>query len=96
MMQTKVCIVGAGCIGLTLALGLAKAGIEVVVLDSASGEIEVGEEFGLRVSALSLASQALFEKLDVWQEIITTRAQSYQKNGCQRSRLFWQNFIYSC
>jgi len=79
MMQTKVCIVGAGCIGLTLALGLAKAGIEVVVLDSASGDIEVGTEFGLRVSALSLASQALFEKLDVWQNIITTRAQSYQK-----------------
>ncbi|PAJ74091.1 monooxygenase [Pseudoalteromonas sp. NBT06-2] len=79
MMQTQVCIVGAGCIGLTLALGLAKAGIEVVVLDSASGDIEVGNEFGLRVSALSLASQALFEKLDVWQGIITTRAQSYQK-----------------
>ncbi|SFD71455.1 FAD-dependent monooxygenase [Pseudoalteromonas denitrificans] len=79
MMQAQVCIVGAGCIGLTLALGLAKAGIDVVVLDSASGDIEIAPEFGLRVSALSLASQSLFEKLGVWQDIIDTRAQSYQK-----------------
>ncbi len=77
MKQTQVCIVGAGCIGLTLALGLAKTGIEVVVLDNSDDEVNVSEEFGLRVSALNLASQNLFEELGVWQEISALRAQEY-------------------
>jgi len=77
MKQAQVCIVGGGCVGLTLALGLAKADISVVVIDAGPTQQLPGDEYALRVSALSLASQALFESLNVWPEIIAQRAQAY-------------------
>ncbi|NMM42701.1 FAD-dependent monooxygenase [Pseudoalteromonas arctica] len=77
MKQTQVCVVGGGCVGLTLALGLAKANISVVVIDAAAKQVLPGDDYGLRVSALSLASQALFESLNVWPEIIAKRACAY-------------------
>ncbi|CAM4372562.1 FAD-dependent monooxygenase [Pseudoalteromonas ostreae] len=77
MKQTQVCVVGGGCVGLTLALGLVKANISVVVIDAAEKQVLPGDEYGLRVSALSLASQHLFESLQVWPEIIAQRARSY-------------------
>ena len=36
MQQAQVCIVGGGCVGLTLALGLAKNNISVHVIDASS------------------------------------------------------------
>jgi len=77
MKQVQVCIVGGGCVGLTLALGLAKANISVVVVDAAAKQASPGDEYGLRVSALSLASQALFESLNVWPQITAQRARAY-------------------
>ena len=80
MKQTQVCIVGAGCVGLTLALGLAKQGIDVVVLDAApehSVPEQVSDQYSLRVSALSLASQGLLTELGAWQAIMAMRAQVY-------------------
>ncbi len=77
--QSQVCIVGGGCIGLTLALGLAKQGSSVVLLDAGEAVTELDPEFGLRVSALSNASQELFEQLDVWQHIMALRAAPYTK-----------------
>ena len=77
MKQTQVCVVGGGCVGLTLALGLVKANISVVVIDAAAKQVLPGDEYGLRVSALSLASQHLFESLQVWPEIIAQRARAY-------------------
>ena len=70
MKQTQVCIVGGGCVGLTLALGLAKANISVVVLDAASTQAPPTDEYGLRVSALSIASQTLLEQLNVWPKLL--------------------------
>ena len=70
MKQAQVCIVGGGCVGLTFALGLAKANISVVVIDAAAKQVLPEADYALRVSALSLASQALFESLNVWPEII--------------------------
>ncbi|WP_392343186.1 FAD-dependent monooxygenase [Pseudoalteromonas prydzensis] len=77
MKQAQVCVVGGGCVGLTLALGLAKANISVVVIDAAAKQVLPGADYALRVSALSLASQALFESLNVWPEIIAQRARAY-------------------
>lgn len=77
MKQAQVCVVGGGCVGLTLALGLAKENISVVVIDSAAKQQLPGDEYGLRVSALSLASQALFESLNVWPQIVAQRARAY-------------------
>ena len=77
MKQTQVCVVGGGCVGLTLALGLVKANISVVVIDAAAKQVLPGDEYALRVSALSLASQHLFESLQVWPEILAQRARAY-------------------
>ena len=77
MKQVQVCIVGGGCVGLTLALGLAKANISVVVLDAAPTQTPPSDDYGLRVSALSIASQTLLEQLNVWPHIIAERACAY-------------------
>lgn len=77
MKQAQVCIVGGGCVGLTLALGLAKADISVVVIDASKNQTLPGDDYALRVSALSLASQGLLESLNVWPEIIKHRATPY-------------------
>ncbi|MFY8326575.1 FAD-dependent monooxygenase [Pseudoalteromonas sp. ZZD1] len=77
MKQAQVCVVGGGCVGLTLALGLAKANVSVVVIDAAAKQQLPGDDYGLRVSALSLASQALFESLNVWPQITALRARAY-------------------
>ncbi len=77
MKQAQVCVVGGGCVGLTLALGLVKANISVVVIDAAAKQALPDDDYGLRVSALSLASQALFESLNVWPEIMAQRACAY-------------------
>ena len=77
MKQVQVCIVGGGCVGLTLALGLAKANISVAVLDAAPTQASPSDDYGLRVSALSIASQTLLEQLNVWPHIIAERACAY-------------------
>ncbi|CAH9056244.1 2-octaprenylphenol hydroxylase [Pseudoalteromonas holothuriae] len=77
MKQVQVCIVGGGAVGLTLALGLAKANISVQVIDSNSQPRALAETYANRVSAISLASQTLFERLAVWQDIIEMRVAPY-------------------
>lgn len=79
MKQAQVCIVGGGCIGLALALGLAKKQVSVVLLDAASPIETLDDEFGLRVSALSLASQSLLTSLGAWADIEAMRLAPYSK-----------------
>lgn len=78
MISTDVVIIGAGCVGLTLALALAEQGIPCVVIDAQSETQTLSDTPELRVSALSSASQAIFTRLGVWQDIIDTRATPYQ------------------
>ncbi|MBD1581078.1 FAD-dependent monooxygenase [Pseudoalteromonas sp. S16_S37] len=77
MKQVQVCIVGGGAVGLTLALGLAQANVSVQVIDSKPAPKPLGEQYGNRVSAISLASQTLFERLGVWQDLLSARASAY-------------------
>ncbi|WP_125722123.1 FAD-dependent oxidoreductase [Pseudoalteromonas rubra] len=79
MQQVQVCIVGGGCVGLALALGLAKNNISVMVLDAGPEPQPLSEAYGARVSAISLASQSLFESLGVWDAIKAQRATAYRK-----------------
>ncbi|WP_440053862.1 FAD-dependent oxidoreductase [Pseudoalteromonas sp. T1lg65] len=79
MQQVQVCIVGGGCVGLSLALGLAQQDISVLVLDSGDVPQPVAEHYGARVSAISATSQALFEQLGVWSAIVAQRATPYNK-----------------
>lgn len=77
MISTDVVIVGGGCVGLTLALALTEAGIPSVVIDLQPHEQPLTDNHELRVSAISGASQAMFTRLGVWQDIIDTRACEY-------------------
>ncbi len=61
MQQVQVCIVGGGCVGLAAALGLAKKGVRVAVIDSGKAPHALGDEYETRVSAISLGSQQLFD-----------------------------------
>ena len=78
MISTDVVIVGGGCIGLTLALALANHDIKVTVIDGGPKEQLLTDSPELRVSALSHASEALFTRLDVWDDIIKIRVCPYQ------------------
>lgn len=80
--QADVLIVGAGIVGQTLALALAKLErkqpLQIIIVD-AQEQLELGKPqaqvFSPRVSAISEASQKVFERLGAWQYI--ARKQPY-------------------
>lgn len=77
MKQVQAIVVGGGCIGLSVALGLANLGKKVLLIDAGKPAQVDSEEFALRVSAISKASQVLFEKLGIWQGIQAQRLAAY-------------------
>ncbi|MEI4549947.1 FAD-dependent monooxygenase [Pseudoalteromonas spongiae] len=77
MKQVQAIVVGGGCIGLSAALGIANLGKKVLLIDAGKPAQVDSDEFGLRVSAISKASQALFEKLGIWQGIQAQRLAAY-------------------
>lgn len=72
-----VIIVGAGIVGQSLAIGLAKQSLTVALVDAADAPQAIRSDttketqvaYGARVSAISSASKALLTRLDVWQYI---------------------------
>jgi 2-octaprenylphenol hydroxylase len=75
-----VAIVGAGMVGSTLALALAGSGLKVVVIDGGAvvpDAFDPATPFEPRVSALSAASQRIFERLGVWEGMRTRRVSPY-------------------
>src|SRR6218665_1531859 len=79
-MQADLIIVGAGMVGSALALALEHSGLEILVVDG--GPLSVrpfdGEgAFEPRVSALSIASQRILERLGVWDGIANRRSSPY-------------------
>ncbi|BDX05843.1 FAD-dependent oxidoreductase [Planctobacterium marinum] len=77
MKQKDIVIVGAGMVGLTCALALAPSGLKVAVIDAAEKSAAPAGEPELRVSAVSKASQSIFENLGVWQHLNTQRITPY-------------------
>jgi len=80
--QYDVIIIGAGIVGLTLAIGLAKQSLKVALVDAGKQPKQPkpikGDKapvFNARVSAISSASEALLKDLDVWDKI--ARMQPY-------------------
>ncbi|MXS17774.1 2-octaprenyl-3-methyl-6-methoxy-1,4-benzoquinol hydroxylase [Pseudomonas oryzihabitans] len=74
-------IVGAGMVGSGLALALADSGLSVVLLDRGPltpGAVESDLPFEPRVSALSLASQRILQRLGAWDGILARRVSPYQ------------------
>ena len=63
-MDFEVVVIGAGVVGSSLALSLAKEGVDVCLIDKGTPEIKEDISRG-RTAALNLASQNILEKLGV-------------------------------
>ncbi|MFT7009662.1 MAG: 2-octaprenylphenol hydroxylase [Colwellia sp.] len=79
MQKFDVLIVGAGMVGLTLALALRKTTDLKIAIADTQPINAVTPEPDVRVSAINIASKTLFENLDVWCDITGNRLQPYQK-----------------
>lgn len=77
VVQTDIVIVGAGIVGLTCALALAPSGLKVTVVDAGAENDFPNNAPQLRVSAISKASQRIFENLQVWPELAQERITPY-------------------
>jgi len=62
-LNADVAILGGGLVGMTLAIGLAKAGISSVVVDSSDPAAQTADGFDGRASAISTASWNLYANL---------------------------------
>lgn len=77
---TDVAIVGGGMVGGTLALGLARQGFRVTVLEQAPPlPFAATPAPDVRVSAISQGSVALLEQLEVWPRVMALRCHPYQQ-----------------
>mgnify|MGYP000273977319 CR=1 FL=1 len=82
MNQSKhydVIIVGGGMVGLTLACALGQQAFSVAVVEAYEPlDIQAGDDYELRVSAISKSSQQVFENINAWQGMLKRRASPYQ------------------
>jgi 2-octaprenyl-6-methoxyphenol hydroxylase len=69
MKHCDVIIGGGGMVGLSLAIALAKGGLDVVVADPVAQSTATGAKFDGRVCALSFASVRMFQALGVWDHL---------------------------
>jgi 2-octaprenyl-3-methyl-6-methoxy-1,4-benzoquinol hydroxylase len=74
------CVVGGGMVGSAMALGLAKLGFKVAIIEP-NMPIPFAPEQppDMRVSAISLTSENLLQDLDVWAEIKNMRLCPYKR-----------------
>src|SRR5471030_3251416 len=73
-------IVGAGMVGSALALALRGSGLNILVVDGSPLSVKPFDPqsaFEPRVSALSVASQRILERLGVWEGIESRRVSPY-------------------
>ena len=66
MKNSDVIIGGGGMVGLSLAIALAKGGLDVVVADPVPQSAATDAKFDGRVCALSYASVRMFQALGIW------------------------------
>jgi 2-octaprenyl-6-methoxyphenol hydroxylase len=69
MKNCDVIIGGGGMVGLSLAIALAKGGLDVVVADPVPQSAALDAKFDGRVCALSYASVRMFQALGIWEHI---------------------------
>ena len=78
MQKFDVLIVGAGMVGLTLALALRKSSQLKIALVDSSAVAELDDSIDVRVSAINVASKNIFANLGIWSAIESSRVQDYQ------------------
>jgi 2-octaprenylphenol hydroxylase len=75
-----VLIIGGGIVGLTLANLLAQANLTTAVVDQLElTSPPLTDNYELRVSAITHASQRLFRHIDAWHAMVSSRASAYTK-----------------
>ena len=79
--QYDAIIVGAGMVGAALACALGQQGMQVLLLDHAGAPTAYDQTQlpDLRVSALNSVSKNIFQHLNVWQQLETTRFCAFSK-----------------
>nr|WP_298138746.1 2-octaprenyl-3-methyl-6-methoxy-1,4-benzoquinol hydroxylase [uncultured Pseudomonas sp.] len=81
-MQADLIIVGAGMVGSALALALREQGLDILLIDGGPLSVtpfDKNAAFEPRVSALSVASQRVLERLGVWGGVIARRSSPYRE-----------------
>lgn len=74
-----IIIVGGGMVGLTLACALAKTNLKIAIIEAhAPKAVAADSEYGLRVSAISRASQQVFTHVGAWQHMLAQRVSPYE------------------
>jgi len=77
--RRDVAIAGAGPVGCALALALARAGREVVLIERREpARFDPSEDIDLRVFALAPAARNLLSRLGAWDAIVRARACAYR------------------
>ncbi|PAV10768.1 2-octaprenyl-3-methyl-6-methoxy-1,4-benzoquinol hydroxylase [Arsenophonus sp. ENCA] len=75
-----IVVVGAGMIGAAMAIGLAKEGWQILLLEHTKPTpFDPLEQPDLRVSALSYTSVDLLKQLGVWDSVLNMRAAPYRR-----------------
>lgn len=78
MQNVDIAIVGGGMVGLAVACGLQGSGLRVAVIEQHQPQpVSAGSAPQLRVSAINAASEKLLSRLDVWSDIVASRASRY-------------------
>ncbi len=77
--KKDVVIVGGGMVGLSLALGLHKHGLQVAIIEARSivNKPLVSDRVETRVSAINHTSKKLLKDLGVWGDIANNRVSPY-------------------
>lgn len=79
-LNADIAVVGGGMVGAALACGLARQGFQVALLElNEPVEDWPMDSYDLRVSAITRASQHIFEHLHAWQGMLDRRATPYQR-----------------
>ncbi|MEH2919884.1 3-demethoxyubiquinol 3-hydroxylase [Samsonia erythrinae] len=79
-MHHDVIVVGGGMVGAAAALGLARQGFQVAVIEqSAPPPFEADSPPDLRISAIGYASVALLKQLGAWQKVQQMRSAPYRR-----------------
>ncbi|MEA5446922.1 FAD-dependent oxidoreductase, partial [Gammaproteobacteria bacterium AB-CW1] len=75
-----IAVIGAGPIGAASALGLARTGYRVALVDAhpLKDPVSTDEPLDLRVFAVSRASRRLFQQLDAWPAMAAVRVSPYR------------------
>ncbi len=75
-----VVIIGGGMVGTTLACALGSSDLKVAIVEARPAEMEWPQDsIGMRVSAITAASQQIFTSLGAWDSIVAMRASPFRE-----------------